>query len=223
VLFYKTLCGFCRYCNIKREGTSIAKLLKPNDRSIQLTQVRLIGVDGAQLGVVSYDRAKELAAEAGEDLVLVSDRSVPPVVRIMNFGKLRYEQKKNLKQQRRSTAVQKVKEVKFRINIDQHDYETKLKHALDFLAKKFRVKVTLAMRGREMAHQDMGYEVIARVSADLAPYADADGKPKLLGRNISVNFAPKPETGRRSAAGDALTGSESKVPQTGKDENNAEA
>jgi translation initiation factor IF-3 len=172
------------------------------------------------LGVVSYDKAKELAAEAGEDLVLVSDRSVPPVVRIMNFGKLRYEQKKNLKQQRKSTAVQKVKEVKFRINIDQHDYETKLKHALDFLAKKFRVKVTLAMRGREMAHQDMAFDVIERVSADLAPFADADGKPKLLGRNISVNFAPK-EAGKKSAAGKALTDSEDNDPQKGKDSNNA--
>ena len=197
--------------------------MKGNDRTVQLTTVLLIGVNGEQLGVVPYSKAKELAAAAGQDLVMVAERATPPVVRIMNFGKLCYEQKKNQKAQRKVSAAQKVKEVKFHINIDQHDYETKLKHALDFLAKKFRVKVTLAMRGREMAHQDMGYEVIARVSADLAPYADADGKPKLLGRNISVNFAPKPETGRRSAAGDALTGSENKVPQTGKEENNAEA
>lgn len=188
----------------KTEGTPIAKLLKPNDRTIQLTEVRLIGADGEQLGVVSYENARALAAQAGEDLVLVSDRSTPPVVRIMNFGKLRYEQKKNLKQQRKNAAVQKIKEVKFRINIDQHDYETKLKHALDFLAKKFRVKITLSMRGREMAHQDMGFEVVERVMADLAPHADADGKPKLLGRNISVNFAPKSE-GRRADAGEALT------------------
>ena len=166
-------------------------MLKPNDRSVQLDEVRLIGVDGDQLGVVSYSRAKELAVEAGEDLVLVSDTSVPPVVRIMNFGKLCYEQKKNLKAQRKNTAAQKIKEIKFHVNIDQHDYETKLNRALDFLEKKFRLKITLALRGREMAHQDMAFELMDKVTEALSPYAEADGKPKLLGRNISVNFAPK--------------------------------
>ena len=151
----------------------------------------MIGADGTQLGVVPYDRAKELAAEAGEDLVMVSDTSVPPVVRIMNFGKLCYEQKKNQKAQRKNTIAQKLKEVKFHINIDQHDYETKVNRAVDFLQKKFRVKITLALRGREMAHQDMAFELMDRVSQDLAQYAEADGKPKLLGRNISVNFAPR--------------------------------
>ena len=166
-------------------------MLKPNDRSIQLDQVRLIGSDGSQLGVVPYIRAKELAVEAGEDLVLVSDTSNPPVVRIMNFGKLCYEQKKNLKAQRKNTAAQKIKEIKFHINIDQHDYDTKLNKAIDFLDKKFRLKVTLALRGREMAHQDMAFELMEKVTEALKEYADADGKPKLLGRNISVNFAPK--------------------------------
>jgi len=175
----------------KKEGSLIAKLLKPNDRSIQLTDVRLIGANGEQLGVVPYSRAKELAAEARLDLMLVSDHSVPPVVRIMDFGKLRYEQKKNLKAQRKNTIAQKLKEVKFHINIDQHDYETKMKKALDFLEKKCKLKITLAMRGREMAHQDMGFQLINQVMTDLAPYGDASGAPKLEGRNISVNFAPK--------------------------------
>ena len=166
-------------------------MLKPNDHSVQLDQVRLIGADGSQLGVVPYAEAKRLAVEAGEDLVLVSDTSNPPVVRIMNFGKLCYEQKKNLKAQRKNTAAQKVKEIKFHINIDQHDYETKINKAIDFLDKKFRVKITLAMRGREMAHQDMAFELMDKVTEALTPYADADGKAKLLGRNISVNFAPK--------------------------------
>ena len=156
-----------------------------------MDQVRLIGADGTQLGVVAYARAKELAVEAGEDLVLVSDTSNPPVVRIMNFGKLLYEQKKNQKAQRKNTIAQKLKEVKFHINIDQHDYETKINRAIDFIQKKFRLKVTLALRGREMAHQDMAYELMEKVTADLSAHADADGKPKLLGRNISVNFAPK--------------------------------
>ena len=93
--------------------------------------------------MVAYARAKELALEAGEDLVLVSDTSNPPVVRIMNFGKLCYEQKKNLKAQRKNTAAQKIKEIKFHINIDQHDYETKLNKAIDFLDKKFRLGIPL--------------------------------------------------------------------------------
>ena len=156
-----------------------------------MTEVRLIGTDGEQMGVVPYSRAKELAQEAGEDLVLVSDRSTPPVVRIMNFGKLCYEQKKNIKAQKKTAAAQKLKEVKFHINIDQHDYDTKVKKALDFLEKKHRVKITLALRGREMAHQDMAFDLMRQVTEVLTPYAEADGAPKLLGRNISVNFAPK--------------------------------
>lgn len=166
-------------------------MLKPNDRTFTADQVRLIGPDGEQLDVVTLMRAREMAQEAGLDLVLVSDRATPPVLRIMNFGKLQYEQKKNLKAQRKNSATQKLKEVKFHINIDSHDYETKVKHALDFLEKGCRLKVTLALRGREMAHQDLAYQLMEQVMTELAPHADADGKPKLLGRNISVNFAPK--------------------------------
>ena len=143
------------------------------------------------MDVVPLAKARELAQGAGLDLVLVSDRSTPPVVRIMNFGKLQYEQKKNLKTQRKNSAAQKLKEVKFHVNIDSHDDETKIKHALDFLGKGCRLKVTLALRGREMAHQDLAYQLMDQVMAELAPHADADGKPKMLGRNISVNFAPK--------------------------------
>ena len=109
----------------------------------------------------------------------------------MNFGKLCYEQKKNLKAQRKNTAAQKSKEIKFHINIDQHDYETKINKAIDFLDKKFRLKITLAMRGREMAHQDMAFDLMDKVMEALAQYGEANGKPKLLGRNISVDFAPK--------------------------------
>ena len=153
--------------------------------------MRLIGENGEQLDVVPLMRAREMAQEAGLDLVLVSERSVPPVVRIMNFGKLQYEQKKNQKVQRKNNVVQKVKEVKFHINVDTNDYAIKLKRALDFLEKRCRLKVTLTLRGREMAHQDLAYELMDRIIADLAAAADPDGKPKLLGRNITVNFAPK--------------------------------
>jgi translation initiation factor IF-3 len=167
-------------------------LLKPNDRTFTADQVRLIGPEGEQMDVVSLSKARDLARNMGLDLVLVSDRAVPPVVRIMNFGKLQYEQKKSLKAQRKNQATQKLKEVKFHVNIDKHDYETKLKHALDFLEKGCKLKITLALRGREMAHQELAFQLMDQVMEALAPYADADGKPKMLGRNISVNFAPRP-------------------------------
>ena len=170
----------------------------------------LIGLDGEQLGVVSYSRAKELAAEAGQDLVMVAERANPPVVRIMNFGKLCYEQKKNQKAQRKVAAAQKVKEVKFHINIDQHDYETKIKHVQDFFEKGFRVKVTLALRGREMAHQNMAFDLMNRVTEELIPVADPDGKPKMMGRNITVGFTPKSGTVKKAptAEDEADTGVE---------------
>ncbi len=132
-----------------------------------------------------------MALEAGLDLVLVSERAIPPVVRIMNFGKLQYEQKKNLKTQRRNNLAQKVKEIKFHINVDDNDYNIKLRHALDFLEKGYRLKLTLQLRGREMSHQDLAYALINRVLAELAPHGEADGTPKLLGKSITVNFAPK--------------------------------
>ena len=182
--------------------------MKGNDRTVQLTNVLLIGLDGEQLGVVSYSRAKELAAEAGQDLVMVAERANPPVVRIMNFGKLCYEQKKNQKAQRKVAAAQKVKEVKFHINIDQHDYETKVKHVQDFFEKGFRVKVTLALRGREMAHQDMAYELMNRVTEELIPIADPDGKPKMMGRNITVGFTPKSGTVKKAPVADEVADEE---------------
>ncbi len=151
----------------------------------------MIGVDGEQLDVVSMEKARELALDAGLDLVLVSDRTLPPVVRIMNFGKLQYEQKKNLKNQKRNNVAQKVKEVKFHITIDKHDYDFKIKRAVEFMEKGCRLKVTLSLRGREMAHQDLAFDLMKNIVSDLSPHGDADGVPKLFGRNISVGFAPK--------------------------------
>ncbi len=141
------------------------------------------------MDIVPLSKAREMADAAKLDLVIVSDKAVPPVVRIMDFGKLQYEQKKNLKMQRKNAIAQKLKEVKFHVNIDDHDYGYKLKHAIDFLAKGCRLKATLALRGREMAHKDIADKLMDRIIADLTPYGDADGKPKMLGRNITVTFA----------------------------------
>lgn len=169
----------------------IAKLLKPNDRTFSASEVRLIGAGGEQLNVVTIAKAHELARAAGMDLVLVSDKTVPPVVRIMNFGKLQYEQKKNLRNQKKNNAAQKIKEVKFHVNIDTHDFEIKIKRGLDFLEKGYRLKLTLALRGREMAHQELAFELMNKVLEALKPGGEPDGTPKMLGRNVTVNFNPK--------------------------------
>ena len=153
--------------------------------------MRLIDAEGEQLGVVDIERARELAEEAGLDLVAVSEKTDPPVVRIMNFGKLQYEQKKNLKNQKKNNVAQKVKEVKFHVTIDKHDYDFKIKRGIEFMEKGCRLKVTLALRGREMAHQDLAFELMQNVVTELSQYGEPDGTPKLLGRNISVNFVPK--------------------------------
>ena len=153
--------------------------------------MRLIDAEGEQLGVVDIERAREMAEEAGLDLVAVSEKTDPPVVRIMNFGKLQYEQKKNLKNQKKNNVAQKVKEVKFHVTIDKHDYDFKIKRGIEFMEKGCRLKVTLALRGREMAHQDLAFELMQNVVTELSQYGEADGTPKLLGRNISVNFVPK--------------------------------
>ena len=108
----------------------------------------------------------------------------------MDFGKLQYEQKKNLRMQRKSNSANKLKEVKFRVSIDQHDFDYKLKHAIEFLQKGYKVKITLMFRGREMAHKDLGFEVVSRVLKELEEYATPDNKPSLMGRNISVTISP---------------------------------
>ena len=131
-----------------------------------------------------------MADEAGLDLVIVAEKAEPPVCRVMDFGKLQYEQKKSLRIQKKHTHVQKVKEVKFRINIDPHDYGFKIKHALDFLGEGDKVKATLMFRGREMAHKEIGFEVINKVIEDIKEHGEVESTPKLLGRNIIVTFNP---------------------------------
>ncbi len=183
----------------------------------------MIGAAGEQLDIVPLSKARELAQRAGMDLVLVSDRAVPPVVRIMDFGKLQYEQKRNLKEQRKNNAAQKLKEVKFHVNVDVHDYDLKIKRGVEFLEKGCKLKVTLAMRGREMAHKDLAFELIRRVMADYAAFGEADGEPKLLGKSITVMYTPSrkarsAEAGRHlppqgSKSTDAPESSEEEAPE----------
>lgn len=173
------------------EGDIIAKLLKSNDRAYADMDLLVIGANGEQLGVKRLAAACNAARDAGLDLVLVAENATPPVCRIQDFGKLVYEQKKKLKDQKKNSAVQKTKEIKFRLHIDTHDYEFKLNHAREFLAEGDKLRVTLMLKGREMARPEMGFELMNRIVADLDADGSVESPAKLLGRNIQMSFNPK--------------------------------
>jgi translation initiation factor IF-3 len=158
--------------------------------SLVSKEIRLIDDEGEQVGIVNYDEARKRAQAAKLDLVLVAEKSDPAVCRIMDFGKLCYEQKKVQRNQKKHVVTQKLKEVKFHVNIDEHDYGYKLKHSVEFLEKGFKLKVTLVFRGREMAHKEIGFELVERITNDLKKIGTTEDKPKLLGRNVSLTFSP---------------------------------
>ena len=150
----------------------------------QITErkVRLVGADGAQVGIVSIDDALAMAEEAGLDLVEVSPNAEPPVCKILDYGKYKYEAQKKAAEARKKQKVIEVKEVKMRPGIDIHDYDVKLKAARKFLDNGDKVKVTIRFRGREMAHQELGMAVLMRFRDDLADRSKVEQMPKMEGR-----------------------------------------
>ncbi len=161
-----------------------------NDQ-ITAPQVRLIGPEGDQLGIVPIEQAMEIAAEAGLDLVEVSPNAEPPVCRVMDYGKFRFEQNKKAQSARKKQKQIQVKEIKFRPGTEEGDYQVKLRNLKRFLEDGDKAKVTLRFRGREMAHQDLGRKLLERVEADLADYGVVEQRPKLQGRQMVMVFAPK--------------------------------
>ncbi|TKB50463.1 translation initiation factor IF-3 [Ferrimonas sediminicola] len=158
---------------------------------IRAREVRLIGADGEQVGIVSGREAAEMAQEANLDLVEISPNAEPPVCRIMDYGKFLYEQSKNQKEQRKKTKRIQVKEVKFRPGTDEGDYQVKLRNLTRFLEDGDKAKVTLRFRGREMAHQDLGLKLLNRIKDDLAELAQVEAFPKVEGRQAVMVLAPK--------------------------------
>ena len=158
---------------------------------IHIREVRVTSATGEQLGIMPTREAMRLAEEQHLDLVEVAPKARPPVCRIMDFGKYRYEQQKREKEARKKQTVITVKEVKLRPNIEQHDYEVKLKHAMRFLGEGNKVKVTIMFRGRELSHPELGQEILDRVAEDLKDSIIVDRKPKLEGRNMIMIVAPK--------------------------------
>ena len=161
-----------------------------NDR-IRAPEIRLIGAEGENIGVVTPREAMALAEEAGLDLVEISPNATPPVCKIMDFGKFKYEQQKRESEARKKQKIIEVKEVKFRPNTDVHDYDVKMRSVIKFLNNGDKVKVTLRFRGREMAHQNLGRELLERVAVDIAEVGKVENMPKMEGRQMIMMIAPK--------------------------------
>ena len=163
---------------------------------IRAREVRVIGIDGKQVGVLSLNDALTMARANGVDLVEIAATATPPVCRLVDFGKFRYEQAKKDKESRKRSHASQVKEIQLSSRIDPHDLGVKVSHAVDFLCEDMKVKVTLKFRGREMAHQEFGFQVVNRFLAEVAPYGHPDFEPKLLGRGINVMISPLPRNKR---------------------------
>ncbi|MEE9492438.1 MAG: translation initiation factor IF-3 [Gammaproteobacteria bacterium] len=158
---------------------------------ITASEVRLIDQDGEQAGVVSIDKAREMATAASMDLVEIAPQGEPPVCRLMDYGKFRFEEQKKRQQARKKQKQIQVKEIKFRPGTDIGDYNIKLRNLTRFLEDGDKVKVTLRFRGREMAHQHLGRDLLKRVEADLAELGSVEQFPKMEGRQMIMVLAPK--------------------------------
>jgi translation initiation factor IF-3 len=165
--------------------------------AIRAQRVRLIGADGGQLGIVDIKEAMRQSHNANMDLVEIAPNADPPVVKIMNYGKYKYDQAMKQKMARKNQHRVEVKEMKFRPKIDTGDYETKKKHILRFLDAGCKVKVTIMFRGREMSRPEQGLNILEKLSGDLEGVAAVENAPKLEGRNMHMLIAPLPASKRK--------------------------
>jgi translation initiation factor IF-3 len=178
-----------------RSSWSGAPQVRVNGK-IRAREVRVIGADGQQLGVLQLADAIRQAQALGVDLVEIAPNATPPVCRIVDYGKFRYEQAKKDKESKKHQHANKVKEVQLSPQIDPHDFGVKLSHAIDFLCEDMKVKVTLKFRGREMAHKEFGFQQVNNFIKDLAPWGHPDFEAKLIGKGINVMISPLPKNKR---------------------------
>lgn len=162
------------------------------NEEIRAREVRVIGSDGEQLGIMSGREAQQLAYEKHLDLVEIAPTAKPPVCRIMDYGKYRYEQQKREKESRKKQKTFDIKEVKLRPGIEEHDFNVKFKNAVRFLEDGDKVKVTIMFRGRELSHPEMGEVLLNKMAAQLKEMAVVERQPKLEGKNMIMIVAPKP-------------------------------
>jgi translation initiation factor IF-3 len=172
------------------ENAHIARPLRINDQ-IRIRQVRVIDDDGTQLGVMPTEEALAMARQRGLDLIEVSPTAVPPVCRISDYGRLKYEQSKKDKDARKKQSNRELKEVKLRPKIETHDYETKARMAERLLIDGGKVKVTIMFRGREITYANFGRRLLDRMAADMSPIAIVEREPKLEGKNMFMILSPR--------------------------------
>ena len=186
------------------------KQLRPGDRFLRGRQVRLIDQNNAQVGIVSFETAMARAQAAGLDLVLVPSKGEPQVTRIMDYGKYQFDESKRAREARRAQQQPKLKEVKLHVNIDSNDFAIKVRKAREFLTDGDKVRVLLTFRGREMAHKELGMEVLNRFLAELAEISTADGTPRQMGKAVNVTLTVKPQFRKERPAKPEKSGKEEK-------------
>ena len=167
------------------------------NEDIRDSEIRLIGSTGEQLGIMSAAQAQRIADEQGLDLVKISPQATPPVCKLMDYGKFRFEQGKREKEAKKNQHVVEIKEIRMSPGIDVGDFNTKLKNAQKFLADGNRVKVSVRFRGREMAHPEQGLSILERLADDLKDVAVIENQPKMEGRNMHMLIAPLPATAKK--------------------------
>lgn len=191
------LCGWLLspvfiFFRIIQEVDHISKDNLKINEEIRAREVRVNSATGESLGIMSLRDALQMAAEQQLDLVEVAPTAKPPVCRIMDFGKYRYEQQKREKEAKKKQKVVTVKEVKLRPNIEQHDFNVKLKNALRFIEDGDKVKVTIMFRGRELSHPDLGRQILIKMAEELKELVVVEREPKLEGKNMIMILSPKP-------------------------------
>ena len=189
-----------RACARNKEVSAIATQEPRLNEEITAREVRLIGYDGEQMGIYPIDSAQQIADDEGLDLVEIAPNSDPPVCRIMDYGKFKYDQAIKAKQAKKNQSKIETKEMKFRPKIDVGDYTTKKKHILRFLDAGSKVKITIMFRGREMAHPEQGLSILERLADDLKDVAVIEAQPKMEGRNMHMLIAPLAGAGKKKAA-----------------------
>jgi translation initiation factor IF-3 len=169
---------------------AIKKFIRINER-IRVPEVRLIGAEGNQLGIVSIDKARQIAEESALDLVEVAPQANPPVCRVLDYNKFRYDQEKKEREAKKHQRQSRIKEIRLHPNIDEHDLQVKLKQAMGFLKKKDRVKVDLFFKGRQIEHLDLGRKILDKFIIDTQGEGQIEKEPSLEGKIMSFVLAPK--------------------------------
>ncbi|MEX1207064.1 MAG: translation initiation factor IF-3 [Acidimicrobiia bacterium] len=193
---------------VRRGGDQITQELRVNDK-IRSKEVRVVAPDGSQIGVRKIEEARWLASQLGLDLVEVAPDAKPPVCRMMDYGKYKYEQSVRQREARKKQTRTVVKEVKFRPKIDTHDYEVKKRRVIEFLDEGDKVKITMMFRGREVTHPELGERILKRLAADVVGIGGVETGPKLEGRNMTMQLTPEKrrrEADEGSASDETMTG-----------------